>query len=67
MHTETKKVTYYSGHVIEVDGRRYESERTCRYESTNRCTWVCTSCGREADVLHYGYNYCPNCGAKVVE
>lgn len=43
-----------------------EPERTCRYESTNRCTWACTSCGREVDVLHRGYNYCPNCGAKVI-
>ena len=46
---------------------RHEQERTCRYESTDRCTWVCTSCGREVETLHLGYNYCPNCGAKVVE
>ena len=46
---------------------RHVPERTCRYESTNRCTWVCTSCGREVDVLHYGYNYCPNCGARIIE
>ena len=45
----------------------HEPERTCYYESTDRCTWFCTSCGMEVDVLHYGYNYCPNCGAKVVE
>lgn len=43
-----------------------EPERTCRYECTNRCTWVCTSCGREVETRHFGYNYCPNCGAKVV-
>lgn len=43
-----------------------EPERTCRYEPTNRCTHVCTSCGREVETLHLGYNYCPNCGAKVV-
>lgn len=43
------------------------TERTCRYECTNRCTWVCTSCGREVDTRHCGYNYCPNCGARVVE
>ena len=49
------------------ESRMYYPERTCRYESTNRCTWACTSCGREIDVLHRGYNYCPNCGAKVVE
>lgn len=45
----------------------YVKERTCRYESTDRCTHVCTSCGREVETLHLGYNYCPNCGAKVVE
>lgn len=50
-----------------ITGKTWKPERTCKYESTNRCTWVCTSCGREVDVLHYGYNYCPNCGAKVVE
>lgn len=44
-----------------------EHERTCRYESTNRCTWACTSCGREVDALYYGHKYCPVCGAKVVE
>ena len=43
------------------------AERTCKYESTNRCTWVCTSCGMEVETRHFGYNYCPNCGAKVVE
>ena len=43
----------------------YVPERTCRYEPTNRCTHVCTSCGREVEMLHLGYNYCPNCGAKV--
>lgn len=42
------------------------AERTCRYESTDHCTWVCTSCGREVETRHCGYNYCPNCGARVV-
>ena len=50
-----------------IEAWNTRAERTCRYESTNRCTWVCTSCGREVEILHYGYNYCPNCGAKVVE
>ena len=45
----------------------YVPERTCRYESTDRCTHVCTSCGREVETLHLGYNYCPSCGAKVVK
>lgn len=44
-----------------------EPERTCRYEPTNRCTHACTSCGREVETLHLGYNYCPNCGARVVQ
>ena len=46
---------------------RHEQERTCRYESTDRCTWFCTSCGMEVDTRHFLYKYCPNCGAKVVE
>ena len=46
---------------------RHEQERTCRYESTNRCTWVCTSCGREVETRHCGYNYCPKCGARIIE
>ena len=42
-----------------------EPERICRYESTNRCTWACTSCGREVETFHLGYNYCPRCGAYI--
>lgn len=49
-----------------IEAWNTRAERTCRYEPTNRCTHVCTSCGREVETLHLGYNYCPNCGAKVV-
>ena len=48
-----------------IEAWNTRAERTCRFESTNRCTFVCTSCGREVETLHYGYNYCPDCGAKV--
>lgn len=49
-----------------VEAWNTRAERTCRYEPTNRCTHVCTSCGREVETLHLGYNYCPNCGSKVI-
>ena len=42
-----------------------EPERTCRYEHTDHCTRVCTSCGREVETFHLGYNYCPRCGAYI--
>ena len=41
------------------------AERTCRYEHTDHCTRVCTSCGREVETFHLGYNYCPRCGAYI--
>ena len=50
-----------------IEAWNTRAERTCRYESTNRCTWVCTSCGREVETRHCGYNYCPNCGARMIE
>ena len=41
------------------------SERTCRYEHIEG-TWYKTSCGKRYDGV-VPPNYCPNCGAKVVE
>ena len=57
----------YQTKVEAVEAWNTRAERTCRYDPTDRCTYVCTSCGREVEMLHIGYNYCPNCGAKVVE
>ena len=56
----------YETEAEAIEAWNTRAERTCRYESTDRCTWVCTSCGREVETLHLGYNYCPNCGAKVI-
>lgn len=63
MHTETKKVKYYSGHVIEVDGRRYVPERFCKIIFKRDRFGLC-SCGHGifSDTI-----YCPCCGAKVPE
>ena len=44
---------------------RHEQERTCRYEHIEG-TWYKTSCGERYDGV-VPPNYCPNCGAKVVE
>ena len=57
----------YLGVLNPIERWNTRAERTCRYESTNRCTWACTSCGREVEMLHLEIKYCPNCGAKVVE
>lgn len=38
-------------------------ERTC-YPVLEDGTLVCSECGEDID--GYGWNYCPNCGAKVV-
>ena len=55
------------------------SERTCKFVSSKGSDYppVCSACGYELGIYDcawyedgtYGYerNYCPNCGAKVVE
>lgn len=84
-HTERQDVTYYSGHVIEFNGRRYAQERTCRNLSDDKQRFTCSECGAhtyggsyshsyvdDAGTRWYttankpGWNFCPNCGAKVV-
>lgn len=57
-----------------VEAWNTRAERTCAYEFVpniggghlNACGLRCTSCGREQMNLD-APNYCPNCGAKVVE
>lgn len=77
-HTETQQVTYYSGHAIEVNGKRYAPERTCWNDSLKKGKGVffCSACGVHLDItdmeeddldVFYKPNYCPNCGAKVIE
>lgn len=47
------------------------SEETCHF--TDSGTWgysyVCSECGAmsDADVNHGEFNYCPNCGRRVVD
>lgn len=75
-HTERQDVTYYSGHVIEVNGKRYAPERTCTVSSWNYETYgdlsdivliSCElSCGHGDDWFSIP-DYCPTCGAKVIE
>lgn len=78
-HTENQDVTYYGGHVIEVNGKRYAKERTCklRYDEVHR-DYVCSSCGvwlsidsyqSETDngTVYRRFKYCPECGARVIE
>ena len=42
-----------------------ESDRTCRYERTDRCTWVCSNCGVETDVFYQYWICCPVCGCRL--
>lgn len=49
-------------------------ERTCHIEhmpknENLRCrSWLqCSECGEEVTNYPHDWNYCPNCGAKVVE
>lgn len=77
-HTELQQVTYYSGHVIEVNGKKYVPERTCErtWEHSGPLfdSFKCSEClyeFYEPRCVH-GYsdlvaNFCPNCGARVKE
>lgn len=51
---------------IHCDGLVYRPERTCKIvDSENKfVNWQCSACGEE---IKYSDNYCPNCGAKVME
>ena len=70
MYAETKKVTYYNGHAIEVDGRKYVPERTCRDLSGEDGTvfeyydFGCSECGFASCAVDA--KFCPECGARVV-
>lgn len=78
-HTERQDVTYYSGHVIEVNGKRYAKERISqlRYDEVHR-DYVCSTCGvwlsldsyqRETEngAVYRRFKHCPECGARVIE
>lgn len=77
-HTEKKDVTYYSGHEIEVNGKRYVTKRTCHDVARTEEFFRCSSCDT-ALTVEYGdsllfrndflcsdFDFCPFCGAEVV-
>lgn len=53
------------GKAVEAWNTRYEP--ICHWEHTDRCTWTCSNCGVETDVLYRYWLHCPVCGAKVVK
>lgn len=72
-HTEKQDVTYYSGHEIEVNGKRYVPKRTCNVENHvedrgGRFAYVYTfSCGHAFESYWFmNPRYCPFCGAEVI-
>lgn len=56
---------YSTEQLAEAWNTRYEP--TCHWEHTDHCTWTCSNCGVETDVLYRYWLHCPVCGAKVVE
>lgn len=76
-HTEDQRVTYYSGHVIEVNGKRYINQRTCHDVSEADEVFRCSSCNNSLsveygdsrlfknDFLFDSFDFCPFCGARV--
>lgn len=71
-HMERQDVTYYSGHEIEINGKRYATERTCRVKPVGN-SYMCLACRAVTDKKavsgmssSFCVNYCPNCGAKIV-
>lgn len=56
------------GELIDVD-IRYEPKKGSweHCEDEDGMYDVCSNCGADVDISHYGrsYNYCPHCGAKM--
>lgn len=78
-HTETQDVTYYSGHEIDVNGKRYVSKRTCNNVAKAEEFFRCSACDTAFSTddldtrlfrngfLCSDFDFCPFCGAEVVE
>lgn len=53
--------------------RRYVPERTCSAaltesnEQASINTWECSKCGQSFEEAYGSYEYCPHCGARIVE
>ena len=58
---------------LDVEMRRYFPERTCRADLTeanelvNINTWECSLCGKSYEEAYGSYEFCPHCGARIVE
>ena len=56
---------FYEAEAVEAWNTR--AERTC-YNTQHDFDFMCSNCGKMLDNGRViGVNYCPNCGAKVVE
>lgn len=70
-HTELNRVTYYSGHVIEVNGKKYVPHRTCTmrfYMASN--LWRCSECVGATHAERTNDEpprFCQWCGAEVTK
>lgn len=56
--------------VILCDGETYRPERTCKNESKEtEIIFSCSQCLADFinEPLDGAWNYCPNCGAKVIQ
>lgn len=60
----------YSDEEAAAEAWNTRAERTCKVVNYNRYMFSCSvslSCGHEVSEVSYFPNYCPVCGAKVVE
>ena len=70
-------VDYERGNIFDylADLIEPEPERTCKDERYQWCMFECSECGCECEGGDYeghncstgAFNYCPNCGARVVK
>lgn len=65
---------FKQGEFAVINGKKYVPERTCRNEFDRCFAFECSECGvnvEGGDMLGHNssegaFNFCPNCGAKVV-
>lgn len=53
--------------VVEVKHGRWRKERVSSTGCGSYGVYQCSICGAMFPDIGYGYNYCPNCGAKMDE
>ena len=62
--------TYFDTPEEAIAAWNRRAERTCRDETGSPQSFLCSECGwfdTDLDDLPLNYNYCPNCGARVVK